>query len=67
LSQNKTIQKQTANKHTSILVESFNQVRSFIHDQRGKLDKNSALQWTTVAKFLIRLRNNLINIKEQQY
>jgi len=40
LSQNRTIQKQTANKHIIILVESFNQARSRIHDPRGKLDKN---------------------------
>lgn len=44
LSQNRTIQKQTANKHTTILVESFNQARFLIHNQRGKLDKKNSRQ-----------------------
>lgn len=39
LSQNRIIQKQTTNKHTTILLEIFNQARSLIHNQRGKLDK----------------------------
>lgn len=61
LSQNRATQEATTNKHTTILVDCFNQARSLIHEQRGRLDKK---QWTRLSKFLIKLRTNLINIRE---
>jgi len=45
-----------------ILVKCFNEARILIHGQREKLNQD---HWSRVSKFLIRLRPNLISIKQK--
>jgi len=62
LTQNRSIQQATINKHAEILVTRFNNARILMHEQRDRLDKN---RWPEVSTFLTRLRSNLITIKER--
>lgn len=60
LTQNRTIQQHTLNKHAEILEAFLNKARILTHDQSHRLDKN---RWSQDSKFLIRWRSNLITIK----
>lgn len=62
VSQNRNIQKDTLNRHANILVQSFNDVRILVHENRELINKTN---WSKVSKFLIKLRSNLINVKEK--
>jgi len=62
LTQNRPIQKYSIKKHVEILVKWFNEARMLIHGQRKKLNQD---HWSKVLKFLIRLRSNLISIKQK--
>jgi len=62
LTQNRPIQKNTVRKHVEILVECFNEARMLIHDHRERLTQN---HWSQVSKLLIRLRTNLIFVKQK--
>jgi len=50
------------NKHAEILVTRFNTARILIHDQRDRLNK---AHWSQVSKYLNKLRDNLIFIKQR--
>jgi len=52
LTQNRSIQQTTINKHEEILVTRFNNARILIYGQRDRLDNN---RWSEVLKFLTRL------------
>lgn len=62
LAQNRSISNETISRHATILVACFNQARSLIHDNRGKLN---AQHWSYVSRFLHRLRTNLNSIKSK--
>jgi len=62
LSRPRPAQQNTANKHAEILVTRFNTVRILIHDQRDRLNK---AHWSQVSKYLIKLQDNLIVIKQR--
>jgi len=62
LTQNRPIQKNTIKKHVEILVKCFNEARILIYGQKEKLNQD---HWSQVSKFLIRLRYNLISIKQK--
>jgi len=62
LTENRPIQKNTIKKHVEILAKYFNEARILIHGQREKLNQD---HWSQVSKYLIRLRSNLISIKQK--
>ncbi|XP_054742563.1 putative uncharacterized protein DDB_G0286901 [Anastrepha obliqua] len=62
VSQNRSIQKDTLNKHAKILVETFNDARILVHDNRRIINKTN---WSKISKLLIKLRSNLYNVKEK--
>lgn len=60
VSQKRSIQKDTLIRHANILVQSFNDVRILVHENRAVINKTN---WSKVSKLLIRLRLNLSNVK----
>jgi len=56
------LKKNTIKKHVEILVKCFNEARILIYGQSEKLNQD---HWSQVSKFLIRLRPNLISIKQK--
>jgi len=60
VSQNRNIQKDTLNRHAKILVQSFNDARILVHENRLLINKTN---WSKVSKLLIKLRSNLTNVK----
>lgn len=62
VSQNRPIQKATVRKHVEILVKCFNEARILIYGHRERLNSD---HWSQVSKLLIRLRSNLISVKQR--
>jgi len=61
VSQNRVIQN-TINIHAKILVYSFNEARILVHENWEIINKTN---WSKTSKLLIKLRSNLITIKER--
>jgi len=62
LSRPRPAQQNTVNKNAEILVTRFNTARILINDQRDRLNK---AHWSQVSKYLNKLRDNLIFIKQR--
>jgi len=64
LSQNRNIQEGTINKHAKILVECFNEARTLVHNNREELNQSHC---SYVSKLFLRIRSNLISVKEKYH
>lgn len=60
LSQNRPILGPTTKKHANILVNSFNEARILVYDNKERLNPD---HWSQVSKVLIKLRSNLLSVK----
>lgn len=62
ITQNRSTQVETINKHAKILVECFNEARILIHNHRDKLNQT---QWSVVSRLLVKLRSNLVLVQRR--
>jgi len=61
VSQNRATQDETINKHAKIRVDSFNEARILVHENREIISKTNC---SKISKLLIKFRSNLITIKK---
>jgi len=62
ISQNRPIHKDTIYKNAKILVDSFNTARTLVHENGAAINKTN---WSKLSKLLIKLRKNLITVKDR--
>jgi len=62
ISQNRTIYKDTFDKHAKILVDSFNTARTLVHENREAINRTN---WSKLSKLLIKLQTNLITVNDR--
>jgi len=62
LNQNRNIQEGTINKHAKILVECLIEARTLVHNNRETLNQP---HWSYATKLFLRIRSNLISVKEK--